>query len=494
MVWKNKFNVTQSASGNSLEVRDKREFTGTWPTPIVRALASAEQIFTPPRNRFDLVDKFVENDPELAAGIDIKASMVRRSFRGMFLKVGESVSPEEEVLTEYLKTLADWLNFKRLFYITTKKLLRYGDWPMIKEVKGGLPRLTNMPIKYLSIVDNLRQLEDVDAQIFAGNYYILNEYREAKRKVFHKDRILHFSLEPEGTEIYDQYGRYTFNLYSVSPLLTLTQYILWKHNIIITDIMLRHKLLPREVHAVNTLGINPQTVGAAGDLLDTRIDKANAEIERVLGAYEQSIAYVGADRGYIVQAEGVDISILEPKGLNYHKPNEVIDQINAAYAKRLGVPVSELTSSTTESFATSVVKTSFATIRTVDVAECIADKLLTFVREHVITTYPKYASLVDRIYIDIDLVMDQEEERRFRIGAMMKQMGTFTDDEIRRVCGYENATEEQKKEIEEAIERMQKIVGKTPENVTAGSVRKRASDKSEFPDTPRQKEKEQVGM
>lgn len=513
-MWKNKFkNVELSAPGTvgawplstssttGLDVKDKREQTTIWPVPIVKALRAAEQIFTPPRNRFDMMDKFVEHDPELAAGIDIKASMVRRSFRGINLRVGAEITPEEDVLNEYLKTLNEWLNLKRLFYVVAKKLLTYGDWPMLKEIKGGIPKLRHIPNKYLSMVDNLLQLENVDAQIFSGNFYILNEWREERRKIFHRSRVLHFSMEPEGTEIYDQYGRYCFGVYSSSPLLPLTQYVLWKHNIIITDIMLRHKLVPREVHQVNTLGINPQTMGNPGDDIDTRITKANEEITRVLGAYELSIAYVGNDRGYIVQGEAVDISILEPKGMNYHKPNEVIDQINAAYARRLGIPESELMSSKTSAYAEAVIKTSFSTIRTIDLSEVIADKLLEYVREHILLTYPTYAHLVESIYFDIDLVMDQEEERRFRIAALMHQMqDQFTTTEIRQVAGYEKLTDEQQKEIEEMLKRRAEnqvqttIPGRTPGNSASSSIQKRDADKTTSPATPQQREKEQVGL
>lgn len=440
------------------------------------------------------MDKFVENDPELAAGIEIKAAMVRKAYRGLRLKVGEEVSPEEDVLMEYLKSLEKWLNIKRLFLVITEKVLRYGDWPMLKEIKGGLPGLKHLPIKYMSVVDNILQLEDVDAQIFNGNYYVLNEYREARRRIFHRRRILHFSYRSEGSEIYDQYGRYTFGIWSPSPILPLTQYVLWKHNIIIDDIVIRHKMIPREVHAVNTLGINPQTVGKPGDNLETRIQKADAEIRRVLTDYEENIAYISADRGYIHQAEGVTISVLEPKSSNYLKPNEAIDQINAAYAKRLGVPVTELTTMKTEAYAGAVIKTSFSTVRTVDIAESIADKLLEFIREHIIETYPSYAHMAENIYIDIDLVMDQEEERRFRIGALMKQMLEFTGDEIRNVCGYENATTEQRQIIDEMIEKTQPIAGRTPGNVSSQQIQRRPSDVSGFPDTPRQREREQVGL
>ncbi|MCK5611462.1 hypothetical protein KAR91_56855 [Candidatus Pacearchaeota archaeon] len=475
--------------------------TTIYPAPIVKALRSASEIFQPPRNRFDMMDNFVEHDPELAAGIDIKASMVRRSFRGLLLRVGAEITPEEDVLNEYLKILESWLNLKRLFYVITKKLLTYGDWPMLKEVKGGIPRLSHLPNKYMSIVDNLLQLENVDAQIFYGNFYVLNEYREERRRIFHRNRILHFTIEPEGTEIYDQFGRYCFGVYSASPLLPLTQYILWKHNIIITDIMLRHKLVPREIHKVNTLGINPQTMGNPGDDIDTRIAKANAEITRVLSAYELSIAYVGNDRGYIVQGEAVDIDILEPKGMSYHKPNEVIDQINGAYARRLGIPESELMSTKTSAFAEALIKTSFSTIRTIDLSEVIADKLLGYVKEHIILTYPAYAHLVESIYFDIDLVMDQEEERRFRIASLMHQMqDQFTSTEIRQVAGYEKLTDEQQTEIDEMLKKRAEnqvqttIPGRTPGDTKAQSQNTRESDKTGFPDTPRQREKEKVGL
>lgn len=511
MVWFNRFNVSMGrglqtptiggANTSELDVYDAREQRVPWPVPVVRALQQAEMIFTVPKNRYDLMDKFVENDAELEAGIDIKASMVRKAYRGLRLRVGKDITPEEDVMIEFLKSLDQWLNLKRKYYIVAKKILRYGDWIYVKEIKGGIPRLRTLPIKYMSVVDNITQLENVDIQVFNGNYYVLNEYKEEKRKIFHRSRILHFTYEKEGAEVYDQYGRYTFEVFSPSPLLPLSQYILWKHNIIINDIMQRHKMIPREIHAVNTLGINPQTVGDPGDLYDTRVAKAEAEIKRILKAYETSIAYTGADRGYITQAEAVDISILEPKSTTYLKPNEIIDQINGAYAKRLGIPISELSSLKTESYAGAVIKTSFSTIRTLDLAELIGDKLLEYIREYIIKTYPAYAYMVENIYMDIDLVMDQEEERRFRIASLMAQMeDIFTNTEIRLVCGYEKLTVEQQKEIDEMLDRRAKfqakttIPGRTPANTASQQVQRRSSDVSGFPDTPRQREKEQVGL
>ena len=113
----------------------------------------------------------------------------------------------------------------------------------------------------------------MSAQIFEANWYVLNELSDDRRKVFHRKRVLHFTLDPTPMAVTDLLGRYTFGVWSISPLESLKQLILWKHQMLYTDILWRMRNVPREHHRLDLSVFSPDNYSGS---IEERIARARA--------------------------------------------------------------------------------------------------------------------------------------------------------------------------------------------------------------------------
>ena len=143
----------------------------------------------------------------------------------------------------------------------------------------------------------------------------------SKRKIYKNDQVIHISLFSQGHMIKDIYDRWTYGIYGRAPMLSLLKLLAWKDKLIDDDILIKDRMIPREVHQIK---VDIPIQAFPGKTLDEKVQNYRAFIEEIMDDYRQNISRLEPGEHYIVN-DSVSIDVLEPK-INYTTPNDLIDQ------------------------------------------------------------------------------------------------------------------------------------------------------------------------
>ncbi len=173
-----------------------------------------------------------EVDPELSGAIDKLAFMVKESYKGFQVIIGRELDKDEEELQELLDTFEDEWDIKDHFYAITDTLLTYGDSVYVTTYDDdvGLLEFRPLPMENLTILETLDQVDATLSQVFLKNFYVLNEATANMVLDWPAEDITHFALNNKSRVVYDIRDRYTFGVWSVSPIQSLKPKLLWKMN------------------------------------------------------------------------------------------------------------------------------------------------------------------------------------------------------------------------------------------------------------------------
>lgn len=484
--------------------------------PVVQTFKLAREIFSKQLNKYQLFREMERADPELYGDIQDFAHTVGACYVGVIVGSGETLDAKEELLLEKAKELATLYDLRSRFYIIGKHLIRDGNCVYCTDLTGTISAdtsttaaqlqqkedqsppetitntLTILPMPYLSAVDELSQVNktEVDTQIFEGNYYVLNEQNDTKRKVYPKNKVLAFKLEQEGEEVEDLMKRYTFNVWSESPLTALKLTVLYKRSSTLDDMSWRHRMLPREHHKIPLEAYIPENYSGTPE---QKLDAAKTAAETELQAYAQRLQNIDPDQHYITSPE-VEVNIVEPRSTTYKDPNESIEQQNRSIHRATGLP--PMSGESRSSYAYGLIVASYATLRAKNVAEHIKAVFEPFLRAQLKLrsergNYKAGGELatftdedVDKVSIKLQLVLDKDRSEMIRRAAMMTETGSFLKNEIRDEAGYPPLSEEdQAKTVEAPRSR-----GKTPGEVT-GDEEQIDEGAIDWPMTPESSEK-----
>jgi len=463
----------------SLGKRIRLSFTSSGSVPIISPVTLQYPVLMPLRdiyqklreasnNKYKLYRVLAEIDPELWGSIDRIAKMVRYAYQGVSLKVGRDLDEEEKELLEDLKNLEEEYSFKNLFQTIAEQLLMYGDFIAFIDFKKnvGLTTLQPLPIEYMTILEKEDQIGQADAQIFERNIYVLNELNDEKRKIFKKDNILHVGLSNQAKSVRDLYGRYTFGVWSMSPIEALKYKLLWKLSATIDDIIIRQKLIPREHHKLDLSAFDPRFY--PGTTFEEKAKKAKEAAQRFVESYKRDIAKAlrEPDRSYITGKE-VEIGFVEPKKVTYTSPNELIEQIDKSIFSVIGPVETALTGRGRRTYATELIIASYAVLCAESIADIIKDELIKVCRRHLREKFGlKAEKHLKKVDIKVKLVLDVLRGESIRQAAVLSSIGIFTEDEIRGLVGFDPLTEEQR----------QRIVSKEPSQGRAGQYTQTIAD------------------
>jgi len=299
-------------------------------------------------------------------------------------------------------------------------LMAFGD--VIVSNKG-----TMLPLFELSIVDDKKRIGNFnpDPVITDAKYYILNEMEGNKRKVYTDNDVIHLSLFPQGHMIKDIYERWTYGIYGRAPMLSLLKLLAWKDKLIDDDIMIKDRMIPREVHKLKidiprTLLANRQANKQSHQEL---LDIYDQYVKSLLDQYRSAISQTEPGEHYVI-TEDVEIDILEPK-INYSTPNDLLDQLTQYIIGVFNVPLSAVLGISKSSYAAELAVASYYTVQ--------ANALVGLVNEYLKVRYPNLEERLDSVNVVLDIWKDSIYKRV----VLLTQAGVITRNEAREMIGLE---------------------------------------------------------
>jgi len=417
----------------------------------IQALESALEPITGVKNRYEAFRTFLRMDPELNNAVTRLALLTQFAYKGIMIHVDKEMSEEERVLLQRAQEAAEQFDFRGRFFSIAKHLLRDGDEVFVIHIDNaansvGVQQIQPLPISKLTAVENREQIGDPSAKILGANYYILNEGTSSEQIFPENDeqKVFHISVDNYGEEITDLYGRYTFGVWSESPLECLRSRVLWKQAILITDILWRYRNVPREVHELDTSQFSPEKF--KGNTFQERFQNYQTAIKNVLKEHAKEIRKKKVDQGYVVP-KGTKIYFTEPK-MQYSSPNELIEQINKSIREGLGAYNVEA-----GTYATALVVSSYVVLLPDLLAYKIKRALLEVLKIHLMKKYNVPDEELRKLDIRLSLVLEIFKGELVRQMAVVAATGTHTLDELRAMVGKDPLTDEQISRLVEITKR-----------------------------------------
>ena len=415
-------------------------------------------------NRYTEADALVNMDERLWSVIELAAVMVRKSYNGISLKpegnepIPQNMSNAEENAILEAKDFADKLDIPGLLYTYTKDLWKYGD--AVDKITfyggSGVSKITPLPMNLVTAIDSRKQFQNalsMDGEVIQDpRFYVVDEMNRnlrVKDQIIPAGRILHISFDNRRQWLTDNIGRWTFNVWSHSPIETLKVLIEWKHNLIRNDLLWRNRLLPREHHKLDLSVYDPSKYTGT---YSTKVTNAKSDATNAIKDYNDKIKRREADQGFTT-GTNVDIDIIEPKSTNYTSPNSIIDQINSLISTPTGTP-GALVGGESKGFTSLLHSSSFTAMRADIYAMRITSALEDLMKRHVALVRPGLKKeVVDRLFIRNRLILDRDRTELAKIIGVLTGTNIFTPSEIRQIWGLDPLTEAQAEEINNDLNR-----------------------------------------
>ncbi len=407
-------------------------------------------------NRYAMYRKFLRMDPELNQAVTRLALLGQSAYKGPVLRTDETPTDEEkELIKRAIDESYKW-DFRARFYTNIKHLLRDGDSIFVAALADavGIQQIKYLPMSMTTCVENKDQIGKADAIIQERNIYVVNEMAKDLQKMsqFPADSptkpVYHIGLDNDAEEIYDNLGRYTFGIWSESPIDCLKTQVLWKQALKITDILWRYRNVPREVHKLDTSMFIPEKFGGA--TYEAQLNNAMTAAQAYLTKYATDISAKKVDQGYIVGSNVQEIYYIQPgrggssSGQQATAPNKLIDQLNASIREGLGAySVGQGT------YATELVTASYVILMPDWAAYKVKRALVDLLRKDMKMKWGYKDEELERLDIRLNLVLDILKGELARQVALLAAAGVKTKDELRDMMGDQPLTQEQKDELAE---------------------------------------------
>lgn len=411
----------------------------------IQALQSALQPMTGTKNRYETYRSFLRMDPEINNAVTRLSLLAQFAYKGVTVRAEHKLSEDEIKLQKRAILAARQFDFRGRFFYIAKHLIRDGDEVFVIHTDDssnsnmGVQQIQPLPITKLTGISDDSQIGKTDTNIVGpATKYIVNESDESKRQEFPQNdnqKMFHVALDNKAEEIYDIMGRYTFGVWSESPLESLRTRVLWKQAILIADILWRYRNVPREIHELDVSMFSPENF--EGKTFAQRLSAYQTAIKAYLKAYAKEIKKKKVDQGYVVPS-GTKIYYNEPKRVAYTSPNDLLDQINVSI--REGLSAYNVEAGT---YATALVVSSYVVLLPELIATKARDSLLEVLKIHLGKKYDTKKEDLEKLDIKLSLVLDIFRGERIRQMALAAATGTLTLDELRDMAGKDPITDEQ---------------------------------------------------
>ena len=262
---------------------------------------------------------------------------------------------------------------------------------------------------------------------------------------YRRKSIMHIPLNNRAEHVKDSVDRWTWGIWSHSPLESLRPDVYWALSSKVNDMIWRRLYLPREHHQLDVTDLMDIS-RYEGDDENERRNSAIEAVSSAITTYIDGLKGQLPDQGYVTpkvgDVEAVTINIIEPKTTNYVSPNELLQQLSSTIASAYYTRLSDKTSS---SYAAEHIIASDTQVA----AEYLAEVIKYYVLEEVKSWYEDNVH-VEKLDIRLQLILPKDMESLVRESAVLRAAGVMTIDEIRvRYLGLDPLTEEQRKQLEE---------------------------------------------
>lgn len=376
----------------------------------------------------DIYEQMYSLEPEVGGAIDRISTMTSDSFKRF--KMSDKDTEYDELEAEMLREaehLAATLNIKNEFEKYAELLMMHGNVYIHK-----LPGFTYeiLPNKSVTILDDLSRIggSSNTTAIRKANYYILDEGLPTEQR-FPADEIIHIKFKDTPIWWTDSKGRKTFGIYSISPLHRTVLPIWEKRQITIIDVIWRWRNVPREQHQIDA---SLFSLDKYPGNIDQRRKAANADMERVIASYARALKDQTPDQGYVTSS-AVTINPIEHSS-SYLSTNDRITQNSDQVWTSLSLPHSVVAGGSSGSYSSDLVLSSYVASKIEQLANKIKPVILDNIRKRLLAINSSYP--VDEIDIKIEYVMANSKIELARQMVMMKDVGIFTETELRNLLGY----------------------------------------------------------
>ena len=367
---------------------------------------------------------------------------------------------------------------KPILYDIAFKVVMDGDAVYRVELNKGLSRLVYLPMTHLTAREyhpDTGELETDPIQV--ANYYILNEGYD-KQQVYPASECVHFNWGR--IELVDDIlGRRTLGIWNVSPLEPLRAKLLWKHVILLNDMLWRSVNVPRRHHKLPSEPFDPDKF--SGKTREERLERARQAAVKALEDYANQLRLHEVERDFIT-LDDVEIEVVEPK-LKWTDPNQLLEQIDESIYAAIGVPKSAVSGMRGGTFATELVVSSYFFHRSRHLAHLIGANLIKVAIMHLESKHGlEYSDLYD--YISVDVYTELFLREQARTVAILSQLGIFSKSELRAMLGYSPQVPEDVLE-----ETLHKSTVQSAGQVAAAEMRRQSPERPETPESKEAKQK-----
>ncbi len=434
-------------------------------TPSIKTVTTAPVGFVSKLSNFeamddeDIYDQFVIYEPSVGAAVDTVSIMVRQSFSRITLKnVGDKLDKIEEDMLEDANEIYDEVDMPDFIEACADVLATQGNVFLLENDDNTLTFLPNKLCRWVESKDDVVYTNN--NLITVANYLTFNEAQLGEDTIIYpKDKIIHMKYKSTPHFVTDSMGAKTYNIYSVSPLHRVIIPIWRQRQMIITDLLMRWKNVPREHHKLNPELFNSMLFSGTPEQRRKAIEDA---INQGIFSYAQQMQEMTPESNYVTT--NVDIEMVETSNRNVTPTagNVLLEQLDASIREALNIPSSMITGNGSGSYATELVMAGYVSSKIMHLSKKIKPAILKLLRARLKAINSAYP--IDKLDILIELNMDAQKINIYREATIMKSLEVFTDDEVRtHIPGFEPLTDEQRENIKVWKERTTENIGDIPD-------------------------------
>lgn len=412
-------------------------------------------------------------EPEIGGAVDRIGTLVGQSYQGLYLTGVDKVEdPKEKRVLELATEFAGKSQVRSQMEALSRLLMIFGNvfihWPSKSQYQI-------LPNKYITLIPNKDMLNTPTTSLITDYSLVVFQEGLTDQKTYSKASITHIKYDDTPIFIKDFKGRWTFGLYSPSPVHRTVIPVWWKRQTMITDIMWRIRNVPREHHQLKS---EIFSLDKYDGTFAQRRASAKAEAEAALSEYIASLEKQMPDQGY-VSLDSITISPIDSKSAGYMKTNELIDQLDNKIWTALNVPASIVNGTTAGSYASELAVSNYVSAKVIQLAEKVKPVMLDMIKARIREIDSSLP--VDKLEMKLELVMATSHLEIVREASIMATLGIFTDTELRDFLGWEALTDEQREQLVQVARA--RTQGDTQRDVDRSTGLK-------YPDTPQSSEQQ----
>lgn len=380
-------------------------------------------------------------EPEIGGAVDRIGTLVGQSYQGLYLKgVEEVLDPKEKRTLELSNEIAEKIDVRSQMEALSRLLMIFGNvivhWSDKEHTQYQI-----LPNKYMTIVPSKDLIGNPTIDLLTTNDYYVFKEGTTNQIVYPKSTITHIKYDDTPVFVKDFSNRWTYGLYSISPVHRTVIPVWWKRQTMITDIMWRMRNVPREHHKIKSEMFSLDKYDGS---ISQRRTSAKSDATSTIQEYIESLETQMPDQGY-VSLDSIDITPIDSKSAGYMKTNELIDQLDSKIWTALNVPASIVNGTTAGSYASELAVSNYVSAKVVQLSMKVRGIILECIRARVKQIDP--ALPVNKIDIKVELIMATSRLEIVREASIMASLGVFTDTELRDHMGWEPLTNDQREHL-----------------------------------------------